>query len=246
MGRTAKQPKGITVQPRVCALCTCVCHFPSYVPCLSTGWEDASVNYMLSGGFSTSSKVSVIRAPSLVLWGREDQILDTRKFAGKFLDDMLAAQLKIIDGSGHVPHLERPRETAEAILAFVEGRQVGDTSLAFLEEVEQPQQLNLWQSFMQSATSGIRAARGRRRRRQQEQAREACDDCQGDEVVGCPNCDAQGTYVTYGRLVECKCCKGTGLVICRACFNGDPYDMEGIREKVQRAAMLRRRTVDQA
>jgi hypothetical protein len=33
---------------------------------------------------------------------------------------------------------------------------VGDTSLAFLEEVEQPQQLNLWQSFMQSATSGIR------------------------------------------------------------------------------------------
>lgn len=38
---------------------------------------------MLSGGFSPSAKVATIEAPSLVLWGREDGILDGREFAPK-------------------------------------------------------------------------------------------------------------------------------------------------------------------
>ncbi len=55
--------------------------------------------------------------------------------------------------------------------------------------------------------------------------------------MACPNCDdASGHYETYGRVVQCSACKGTGLVICRACFNGDPYDIEGIRATVRAAA----------
>lgn len=51
--------------------------------CLRDGWNDALVSFMLSGGFSPSSKVSTINAPSLVLWGRQDGILDGNEFANK-------------------------------------------------------------------------------------------------------------------------------------------------------------------
>lgn len=51
--------------------------------CLRDGWSDALVNFMLSGGFSPSAKVATIEAPSLVLWGRQDGILDGNEFAYK-------------------------------------------------------------------------------------------------------------------------------------------------------------------
>ena len=51
--------------------------------CLRDGWQDALVNFMLSGGFSPSAKVATIQAPSLVLWGRQDGILDGTEFAPK-------------------------------------------------------------------------------------------------------------------------------------------------------------------
>jgi pimeloyl-ACP methyl ester carboxylesterase len=51
--------------------------------CLRDGWDDALVSFMLSGGFSPSKKVETILAPSLVLWGRQDGILDGKEFATK-------------------------------------------------------------------------------------------------------------------------------------------------------------------
>ena len=60
-----------------------------------------------------------------------------------------------------------------------------------------------------------------------------CQVCNDSRCVGCPNCDAEGFYVTYGRKVNCNACKGRGLVICRSCFSyygEDPADIESIRE----------------
>jgi pimeloyl-ACP methyl ester carboxylesterase len=51
--------------------------------CLQDGWSDAMVSFMQSGGFSPSSKVPKIESPSLVLWGRQDGILDGEEFANK-------------------------------------------------------------------------------------------------------------------------------------------------------------------
>ena len=51
--------------------------------CLRDGWSDALVSFMLAGGFSPSEKVSKIDMPSLVLWGRQDTILDGNEFANK-------------------------------------------------------------------------------------------------------------------------------------------------------------------
>lgn len=50
--------------------------------CLRPGWDDAMVSFMQSGGFSPSSKVPTIKSPSLILWGRQDGILE-KEFADK-------------------------------------------------------------------------------------------------------------------------------------------------------------------
>ena len=30
---------------------------------------------------------------------------------------------------------------------------------------------------------------------------------------------------------ECKACRGSGQVVCRACFKGDPWDLDAVRER---------------
>jgi pimeloyl-ACP methyl ester carboxylesterase len=51
--------------------------------CLRDGWRDAMVSFMETGGFSPSSKIAKITAPALVLWGRQDGILEGKEFANK-------------------------------------------------------------------------------------------------------------------------------------------------------------------
>jgi len=91
---------------------------------LRDGWSDAMVSFMQSGGFSPSSKVSKINSPALVLWGRQDGILDGTEFANKFIEELPDAELKWIEECGHVPHLEQPEETAVTILNFLKSDKV--------------------------------------------------------------------------------------------------------------------------
>lgn len=91
---------------------------------LRDGWDDAMVSFMQSGGFSPSSKVPKIKSPALVLWGREDGILDGTEFANKFVEELPDAELTWIEECGHVPHLEQPEETATTILNFLKSDRV--------------------------------------------------------------------------------------------------------------------------
>lgn len=86
--------------------------------CLQEGWSDALVSFMLSGGFSPSKKVPTIESPSLILWGRQDTILEI-EFAEKFLNTLPDAELKWIEECGHVPHLEQSEQTANEIANFL-------------------------------------------------------------------------------------------------------------------------------
>jgi pimeloyl-ACP methyl ester carboxylesterase len=77
--------------------------------CLRDGWNEALVNFMKSGGFAPSKLVSQVPVPTLVLWGRQDTILDGNEFAPKFLEALPEASLTWIEECGHVPHLEQPQ-----------------------------------------------------------------------------------------------------------------------------------------
>ncbi|GAX16172.1 hypothetical protein FisN_3Hh347 [Fistulifera solaris] len=102
------------------------------VHCLQDGWSDALVSFMQSGGFSPSSKIPKIQAPTLVLWGRQDGILDGAEFAPKFLESLQDARLQWIEECGHVPHLEQPDQTADAILAFAKDTIGSSSDSAFI------------------------------------------------------------------------------------------------------------------
>eukprot|EP00903_Cladosiphon_okamuranus_P010652 g10072.t2 len=148
------------------------------------GWADASLQYMGSGGFTVSAKVPNIDTETLILWGRQDKILDPNLYAERFVDEMPNARLVWVEECGHVPHLEQPDLTASTIVDFVKNG---------------------------------------------NPAKEVCRICAGSELQACYNCDGQGSYKTYGVVVVCKGCKGSGNVLCRSCFKGDPWDLEAAR-----------------
>ncbi|CAM9465701.1 unnamed protein product [Scytosiphon promiscuus] len=152
------------------------------------GWADASLQYMGSGGFAVSNKVKSIDTETLVLWGRQDKILDPKLYADRYVKEMPNARLVWVEECGHVPHLEQPDETATAIMDFVKNG---------------------------------------------NPMKEACSVCQGSELQACYNCDGQGSYKTYGVSVLCKGCKGSGNVLCRSCFKGDPWDIEAARTRAE-------------
>ena len=82
------------------------------------------LSFMQSGGFRPKAKVSKINVPSLVLWGRQDGILDGEEFAQKFIDTMPNAKLQWVEECGHVPHLEQPELTAKYITDFLESEEM--------------------------------------------------------------------------------------------------------------------------
>ena len=92
--------------------------------CMREGWEDSMLSFIQSGGFRPKKRVPEIDVPSLVLWGREDGILEGKEFANKFIESMPNARLQWVEECGHVPHLEQPKVTAEYILDFLQSDEV--------------------------------------------------------------------------------------------------------------------------
>lgn len=86
--------------------------------CYTDSWEDASVSFLRSGGFVVSNKVASVTQDTLVLWGRNDAILEPST-ADKFVETLPRCRLEWIEECGHVPHLEQPAETAALILGFI-------------------------------------------------------------------------------------------------------------------------------
>jgi pimeloyl-ACP methyl ester carboxylesterase len=82
------------------------------------GWSQANVAFMQSGGYAVSSKVGMVPCPTLVVWGRQDEILDP-KYAAQFMEVLPDAQLAWIEECGHVPALEQPRQLLQAIERFI-------------------------------------------------------------------------------------------------------------------------------
>jgi pimeloyl-ACP methyl ester carboxylesterase/quercetin dioxygenase-like cupin family protein len=58
-----------------------------------------------------------ISVPSTVLWGEADGIVDVAY--GRAYADALGAPFTVIEGAGHLPHLEQPRRTVAAVEGFL-------------------------------------------------------------------------------------------------------------------------------
>lgn len=81
-------------------------------------WSEALIAFTKSGGYgSFAQQLEAIIAPTLILWGAQDRILGT-KDAYLFHQVIRDSQLLWIENCGHVPHLEKPHISAQAILNF--------------------------------------------------------------------------------------------------------------------------------
>lgn len=61
-----------------------------------------------------------IAAPTLLVWGREDRLVPVRT-AETFASRIADVRLVVLDETGHVPQLERPRVFNDLLLEFAEG-----------------------------------------------------------------------------------------------------------------------------
>lgn len=125
--------------------------------CLRDGWTEALVSFMQSGGFSPSAKIPLVSAPALVLWGRQDGILDGTEFAPKFIQTLPNARLQWIENCGHVPHLEQPDETARAIIDFVQSIQNNITDTKGLQQNTGDDDINFKTQLIGAAGLGATA-----------------------------------------------------------------------------------------
>ncbi len=81
-------------------------------------WHKALIAFTKSGGYGSFLKrLTEIKQPTLIVWGKQDKILGT-KDAVKLEAGIPNSKLVWIDRCGHVPHLEKPQATAQAILDY--------------------------------------------------------------------------------------------------------------------------------
>ncbi|WP_228015458.1 alpha/beta fold hydrolase [Leptolyngbya ectocarpi] len=82
-------------------------------------WKEALIAFTKSGGYNfLSNHIQKLDIPTLIIWGEQDKILGT-KDAHRFEQTLPNNQLAWVSECGHVPHLEKPRNTAAAIVSFV-------------------------------------------------------------------------------------------------------------------------------
>ena len=82
-------------------------------------WKEALIAFTKSGGYNfLSNCIQKIACPTLIIWGEQDKILGT-KDAQRFKQTIPTSELVWIPQCGHVPHLEQPRNTAQAIRSFL-------------------------------------------------------------------------------------------------------------------------------
>ena len=88
------------------------------------GWRQALRAYLKSGGYQQRVNPTLIKtvpAPTLVLWGEEDDVLSPQD-VHKFQADLPNCEaVLMIPKAQHAPALENPSFVADSILAYVKG-----------------------------------------------------------------------------------------------------------------------------
>ncbi|KAF8399588.1 hypothetical protein HHK36_015456 [Tetracentron sinense] len=88
--------------------------------CLLPWWEDATVDFMISGGYNVSTHIKQVKQESLIIWGEDDKIV-SNKLAVRLHCELPNAIVRQIPNCGHLPHVEKPNLVAEVVADFVRG-----------------------------------------------------------------------------------------------------------------------------
>ncbi|KAK4399847.1 hypothetical protein Sango_1090800 [Sesamum angolense] len=113
--------------------------------CLLPWWEDATVDFMISGGYNVSADKKgeqfilaaiphekfvvsyqtsilvgkMVKQKTLIIWGEDDQIIDN-KLAVRLHCELPNAIIRQLPDCGHIPHVEKPAAVSKLIKEFVQ------------------------------------------------------------------------------------------------------------------------------
>jgi pimeloyl-ACP methyl ester carboxylesterase len=83
------------------------------------------IESIVRGDDVLDGKLSAIKQPTLIIWGRED-LLTPLAMGERFKKDIQGSELVIIEKCGHVPQLEKAAEFNAALMKFLAGGAVAD------------------------------------------------------------------------------------------------------------------------
>ncbi|PWA81659.1 Alpha/beta hydrolase fold-1 [Artemisia annua] len=86
--------------------------------CLLPWWEEATVDFMIDGGYNVSSQINQVMKKTLLISGENDRIIDS-KLAVRLHCELPNAIIRQISNCGHIPHVEKPEAVASLITNFV-------------------------------------------------------------------------------------------------------------------------------
>ncbi|KAJ0260576.1 AB hydrolase-1 domain-containing protein [Hirschfeldia incana] len=89
--------------------------------CQLPWWEDAMVNFMISGGYNVASHIKLINHKTLVVCSENDQIV-SNQLSVKLLCELQNAVFREVPDSGHLPHVENPKQFVKLISDFASGK----------------------------------------------------------------------------------------------------------------------------
>ncbi|KAI8534102.1 hypothetical protein RHMOL_Rhmol10G0062400 [Rhododendron molle] len=84
-------------------------------------WEDATVDYILSGGYNVVAQIKQVKQTALVIWGECDNIVNNKLAMRLFCELGPNSRMRQIPDCGHLPHVEKPEAIAELIADFARG-----------------------------------------------------------------------------------------------------------------------------
>ncbi|XP_054823702.1 alpha/beta hydrolase domain-containing protein VTE7-like isoform X2 [Prosopis cineraria] len=87
--------------------------------CLLPWWEDATVDFMTSGGYNVASQIGKVKQKTLIIWGENDRII-SNKLAVRLHCELPDATIRQIANCGHLPHVEKPDSVVKLIAEFVQ------------------------------------------------------------------------------------------------------------------------------
>ncbi|KAL3568068.1 hypothetical protein D5086_030719 [Populus alba] len=88
--------------------------------CLLPWWKDATVSFMLSGGYNVISQIKQVKHKTLIICGQHDQIVSFQHVV-KLHSELSNAIIREVSDSGHLPHVDNPKCVAKLIADFAQG-----------------------------------------------------------------------------------------------------------------------------
>lgn len=85
--------------------------------CLQPWWKDATIDFMISGGYNVISQIKQVKQKALIICGENDRIV-SNKLTMRLHCELQNRIMRHMSDCGHLPHVEKPNSVAKLISDF--------------------------------------------------------------------------------------------------------------------------------